>query len=63
MIDRSDIEAKAREIEEALTEAGESMRSTATMTTVGLLAAVVIAYLAGRRRGRSKGARIEIHRL
>ncbi len=63
MIDRADIEAKAREIEEAITEAGESMRSTATMTTIGLLAAVTIAYLAGRRRGRSKSARIEIHRL
>ncbi len=63
MIDRDAIEAKAREIEEALTEAGESVRSTAALTTVGILTAVAVAYLAGRRRGRSKSARIEIHRL
>lgn len=63
MIDRDAIEAKAREIEEALNEAGESIRSTAAMATFGILGAVAIAFLAGRRRGRSKGARIEIHRL
>ena len=63
MIDRDTIEAKARELEEAISQAGESARSTATMATLGVLAAVVTAFLAGRRRGRSKGARIEIHRL
>ena len=63
MIDRDAIEAKARELEEAINEVGESARSTTTMTALGVLAALVAAFLAGRRRGRSKGARIEIHRL
>ena len=63
MIDRDDIEAKARELEEALLGAGESLRSKAAMGTAGVAVALVLAYLKGRRRGRSKGARIEIHRL
>ena len=63
MIDREAIEAKARELEDAINQAGESARSTTTMTALGLLAAVAVAFLAGRRRGKSKGARIEIHRL
>lgn len=63
MIDRDALEAKAAELEEALNEAGESIRSTAMMSAAGVVAAVVFAFLAGRRRGRRKGARIEIHRL
>lgn len=63
MIDRDALETKARELEEALLGAGESLRSKATMGTVGVVGALLLAYLTGRRRGRSKGARIEIHRL
>ena len=63
MIDRDEIEAKAREIEVALLGAGESLRSKAAMGTAGVAAALVLAYLSGRRRGRGKSARIEIHRL
>ena len=63
MIDREAIEAKARELEDAINQAGESARSTTTMAALGILAAVAVAFLAGRRRGKSKGARIEIHRL
>lgn len=63
MIDRDAIETKARELEDALNETGESIRSAAMMSTVGVVAAVVVAFLAGRRRGKRKGARIEIHRL
>ena len=63
MIDRDALEAKARELEEALNEAGDSFRSTAMKRSLGVVGAVAIAFLAGRRRGRRKGARIEIHRL
>lgn len=63
MIDRDDIEAKAHELEEALLGAGESLRSKTAMGAAGVAAALVLAYLRGRRRGRSKSARIEIHRL
>ena len=63
MIDRDELEAKAGELEEALLGAGESLRSKAAMGTAGVAAGLILAYLTGRRRGRSKGARIEIHRL
>ena len=63
MIDRDAIEVKARELEEALNKVEESIRSTAMMSAVGVVAVVVFAFLAGRRRGKRKGARIEIHRL
>lgn len=63
MIERGDIEAKARELEEAVFEAGEAMRSTAAKNALGIAAALAAVFLAGRRRGRRRGARIEIHRL
>lgn len=63
MIERRDIEAKARELEEAVFEAGEAMRSTAVKKGLGAAAALAAVFLAGRRRGRSRGARIEVHRL
>ena len=63
MIDRDAIEAKARELEEALNEAGGTIRSKAMMSAAGMVGAVVFSFLAGRGRGRRKGARIEIHRL
>ena len=63
MIDRDAIEAKARELEEAILGAGESIRSKATPGVAGMAAALLIAYLTGRRRGKRKGPRIEIHRF
>ena len=63
MIDRDALEAKARELEQALGEAADSVRSTGTKNALGVAAALLVAFLVGRRRGRSKGARIEIHRL
>lgn len=64
MIERGDIEAKARELEEAVFEAGEAVRSSAVRNALGAAAALAAVFLAGRRRGRRRrGARIEIHRL
>ena len=63
MITRDDIESKARELEEAINDTGDFVRSTAMRTALGWAGAVAIAFLAGRRRARRRGARIEIHRL
>ncbi len=63
VIDRDALEAKARELEEAVFEAKDSIRTTAMKRTLGIAAAVIAAFIAGRKRGRGKGARIEIHRL
>ncbi len=63
MIDREAIEAKARELEDALTETQESVKSTAMLAAIGVAAIVAIAYVMGRRKGKRSGARIEIHKL
>ena len=63
MIDREAIEAKARQLEEALVETSESVKSTAMMAALGVGVVVVVAYLLGRRKGKKGGARIEIHKL
>ena len=63
MIDREAIEAKARQLEGALVETRESVKSTAMMAALGVGVIVVIAYLLGRRKGKKGGARIEIHKL
>ncbi len=48
----ADIEAKAREVEAALEETKASMQDTAVLAGAAIAAAVVLAYLVGRRRGR-----------
>ena len=63
MIDREAIEAKARELEDALGQTQESLKSAAMMAAVGVGAIVAIAYWMGRRKGKKSGARIEIHKL
>ena len=63
MIDRQAIEDKARELEEALDETQESLKSAALLGAVGVAVIIVVAYLLGRRRGKKAGARIEIHKL
>jgi peptide deformylase len=63
-ITRDDIEAKLREIQ-GTTEAGADAARGAGLTAavVGLLLAVVIAYLLGRRRGRKRRTVVEIRRV
>jgi hypothetical protein len=63
MIDRQTIESKAKELENAVTQTQETVKSVAMMTAIGVGAVVVLAYLMGRRRGKKGGARIEIHKL
>ena len=63
MVDREAIEAKARELEEALTETQEAVKSTAMMAAIGVAVALVLVYFFGKRKGKKAGARIEIHKL
>ena len=63
MIDREAIEAKARQLEEAIAETQESLKSKAMIAAIAAGAIVIAAYLLGRRRGKRGGARIEIHKL
>ncbi len=63
-IERADLEAKLREIEEIVDETKSQAQTTGTALAVIAVVAVVAVFLIGRRRGRKKGgARIEIYRV
>lgn len=63
MVEPSDIEGKAREIEAALEEAKESAQNTAIIAGVVVALIVVIAFLIGRRRGKHSKAVVEVYRV
>ena len=63
MITRDDIEAKAHQIEEAVNDTGHFVRSAAMRNALAWAGALAVVFLAGRRRARRRGARVEIHRL
>jgi hypothetical protein len=63
-IDKSDLEAKLRELQGEVSETTESARST--LVTVGAVVAVgviAIAFLIGRRKGRKRTTVVEVRRL
>lgn len=63
-IERADLEAKLREIEEIVAETKEQARSTGTIVVVAAVVIAALLYLFGKRRGRKAGgARVEIYRL
>ncbi len=63
-IERADLEAKLREIEEIVDETKSQAQTTGTAIAVVAVVAVVLIFLMGRRRGRKKGgARVEIYRI
>jgi hypothetical protein len=63
-IERTDLEAKLREIEEIVDETKSQAQTTGTVIAAVVVVAVVVIFLLGRRRGRKKGgARIEIYRV
>jgi ABC-type tungstate transport system substrate-binding protein len=60
-ITRADLESKFRELEGDVTEQVESARSTAI--TVGVIVAVLLAFLLGSRKGRKRSTVVEIRRV
>ncbi|MDJ0955001.1 MAG: hypothetical protein QNJ81_15085 [Acidimicrobiia bacterium] len=63
-IERADLEAKLREIEEVVEETKSQAQTTGTALAVIAVVAIVVIFLLGRRRGRrSGGARVEIYRV
>lgn len=63
MVERADIEAKARQLEEALAETKESARNTAVLAGVAIVVVVAVAFFLGRRRGRSGKTVVEVYRV
>ncbi|MDX2344534.1 MAG: hypothetical protein QNL12_12745 [Acidimicrobiia bacterium] len=63
-IERTDLEAKLREIEEIVEETKSQAQTTGTALAVAAVVAVVLIFLIGRRRGKKTGgARVEIYRV
>lgn len=63
-IEKSDLEAKLREIEEIVEETKSQAQTTGTAIAVVVVVAIVVIFLVGRRRGRRMGgARVEIYRV
>ncbi|MDH3261108.1 MAG: hypothetical protein OEM84_09075 [Acidimicrobiia bacterium] len=60
MVERSDIEAKAKQIEKALVETKESVQEKAVVVVVAVVAVIIVAFLLGRRRGKRGAAIIEV---
>jgi hypothetical protein len=63
MVQASDIEAKAREIQTALDETRESVQNTAVIAGVVVALFVLIAFLTGRKRGKRSRALVEVYRV
>jgi hypothetical protein len=62
-ISRDDIEAKARQIVDAIDETKESAKNTAVLAGVAIAIVVVIAFIYGRRRGSRNKTLIEVYRV
>ena len=63
-IERTDLEAKLREIEEIVDETKSQAQTTGTVLAIAVVVAVVLIFLLGRRRGKKTGgARVEIYRV
>lgn len=63
MIDRDQLESKARELESALDQTRDSVQNTAIAVGVGLVVLLVLAFWWGRRRGKKGGAVVEVYKI
>ena len=63
-VQRSDLEAKLREIEAIVEETKEQAKNTGVLVSIAAVTAVGLSFLLGRRRGKKAGgARVEVFRL
>lgn len=60
---RADIEAKARQINQVITETKESAQNAAALTGVAVVLLVGLAYLLGRRKRKAGQAVVEVYRI
>jgi len=63
VVQRADIEAKAKEIEAALQETKESAQNTAVLAGVAVVLVVIIAYFLGNRKGKAGKTLVEVYRV
>ena len=63
-ISRDDLEAKLREMSGGVEDSVAAVRPTLiTSAAAGVILALLVAYLLGRRRGRARSAIVEIRKI
>lgn len=62
-VERADLEAKLREIQEAVDETKRSAAGIGVAAVAAAVLLLLIVYLLGRRKGKQGSARLEIYRL
>ncbi len=63
MVHKSEIEEKARQLQQALTETRQSAQNGAVIVAAVVVAAVVLAFVFGRRKGRKGSAIVEVYKV
>lgn len=62
-VSREDLEAKLREIRDAIEETTEGVKNTGVLIAIGVAVLVLLVYLRGRKKGRKGAARVEVYRV
>jgi LPXTG-motif cell wall-anchored protein len=62
-ITKSDIESKARQITQVVDETKDSAQNTALLAGAGIALVVGLAYLVGRRKGKSGRAVVKVYKV
>lgn len=62
-VTREDIEAKARQLVDAVDETKDSVRNKAVIAAAGAAVVVVGAFILGRRRGSRNKTTVEVYRV
>lgn len=62
-ISRDDIEAKARELIDAVEETADSAKNVGVLVVVGVAVVVAAAFIIGRRRGSRNKTVVEVYRV
>lgn len=62
-VSRDDLEAKARQLADAVDETAESVRNKAVLAAVAVGVIVVGAFIIGRRRGSRNKTVVEVYRV
>lgn len=62
-VSRADLEAKARQITQVVSDTKESAQSTAMVAGAGVALLIGLAYLLGRRKGRAHRAVVEVYKV
>lgn len=62
-VSRDDIEAKARQLVDAVDETKESVQNKAVILAVAAALVVLVAFIVGRRRGSRNKTVVEVYRV